>query len=93
LSEPARASKKKSAAESEVGAKRVGARAQRINLIMRRSLNPGLRRIKRVVCGNKWAGNGCIVEQSKTILLLSRARGTTKLISFFIRLIGFKGIK
>jgi hypothetical protein len=56
-----------------------------------RSANSGERRIKKgCVDARKWGKQ----KYSETILLLFRARaGSTKDIFFFIRLIGFKGIK
>jgi hypothetical protein len=38
-------------------------------------------------------GKGSILEQSSKYTPVSRARGTTKRISFFLLIIGFKGYK
>jgi hypothetical protein len=71
---------------------RVGVRAKRIGLIMGWNPNPGWGRIKRVLVGHKGERNGSIlVLKAKVYSCCSRARGLLSSISFFIKLIGFKG--
>jgi hypothetical protein len=71
-------------------AKRVGARDERIDLIMGWNPNPGKRRIKRELWRHKQKGKReNRLSEAKSILLDFRARaGLLRYISFFIRLIG-----
>jgi hypothetical protein len=83
------ASKKNSGTEHEVGGRydRVGVRVKRIEIKMVRSTNSEVGRIKRILLG----GASEEREYRETILLFFARAGFLNSISFFFRLIGFKG--